>query len=71
MLFRSAALAEAVTIRKLFDGKALVSGIKALVAHIHDQPQWARMAPPLSAFPAPNCAAVIAGYEAVRAKRVA
>ena len=67
----AAALGEAVTIRKLFDGKALVSGIKALVAHIHEQPQWARMAPPLSAFPAADRAAVIAGYEAVRAKRVA
>jgi hypothetical protein len=29
------------------------------------------MAPPLSAFPAADRAAVIAGYEAVRAKRVA
>jgi len=48
-----------------------VSGIKALVAHIHDEPQWARMAPPLAAFPAADRAAVIAGYEAVRAKRVA
>src|SRR5277367_5865426 len=67
----AAALAEAVAIRKLFDGKALVSGIKALVAHIHDEPRWARMAPPLSAFPAADRTAVIAGYEAVRAKRVA
>ena len=67
----AAALAEAVTIRKLFDGKALVSGIKALVAHIHGEPQWARMAPPLAAFPAADRSAVIAGYEAVRAKRVA
>jgi 4-hydroxy-tetrahydrodipicolinate synthase len=65
------ALNEAVAIRKLFDGKALVSGIKALVAHIHDEPQWARMAPPLAAFPAADRTAVIAGYEAVRAKRVA
>jgi 4-hydroxy-tetrahydrodipicolinate synthase len=67
----AAALAEAVTIRKLFDGKPLVSGVKTLVAHIHGEPQWARMAPPLSAFPAADKAAVIAGYEAVRAKRVA
>jgi 4-hydroxy-tetrahydrodipicolinate synthase len=67
----AAALDRAVTIRKLFDGKALVSGIKALVAHIHDEPQWARMAPPLATFPAADRAAVIAGYEAVRAKRVA
>ncbi len=67
----SAALAEAVTIRKLFDGRPLVSGVKTLVAHIHGEPQWARMAPPLSAFPVADKAAVIAGYEAVRAKRVA
>jgi 4-hydroxy-tetrahydrodipicolinate synthase len=65
------ALAEAVTIRNLFAGKPLVSGIKMLLAHIHDDPQWSRMQPPLSAFPAADRAAVISGYEAVRAKRVA
>jgi len=65
------ALAEAVTIRKLFDGKALVPGIKALLAHIHNDGQWARVEPPLSAFPAADRAAVVAGYDAVRAKRVA
>jgi 4-hydroxy-tetrahydrodipicolinate synthase len=65
------ALAEAVAIRKLFDGKPLVPGIKALLAHIHGEPQWARVEPPLSAFPAADRTAVIAGYEAVRAKRVA
>jgi 4-hydroxy-tetrahydrodipicolinate synthase len=67
----AAALAEAVTIRKLFDGKPLVPGIKALLAHIHGDPQWSRVAPPLSAFPAPDRAAAIPGYDAVRAKRVA
>jgi 4-hydroxy-tetrahydrodipicolinate synthase len=67
----AAALAEAVTIRKLFDGKPLVPGIKALLAHIHGDPQWSRVAPPLSAFPAPYRAAAIPGYDAVRAKRVA
>ena len=35
------------------------------------RPQWARVEPPLSAFPAADRAAVIAGYDAVRAKRVA
>ncbi len=65
------ALAEAVAIRKLFDGKPLVPGVKALLAHIHGDPQWARVAPPLSPFPAADRAAVIAGYDAVRAKRVA
>jgi 4-hydroxy-tetrahydrodipicolinate synthase len=67
----TAALGEAVTIRKLFDGKPLVPGVKALLAHIHDDPQWARVAPPLTAFAAADRSAVDAGYEAVRAKRVA
>src|SRR5579863_5378779 len=67
----AAALAEAVAIRKLFDGKPLVPGVKALLAHIHGEPQWARVEPPLSAFPAADRAAVIAGYDTVRAKRVA
>ena len=67
----AAALPEAVTIRKLFDGKPLVPGIKVLLAHIHGERQWARVGPPLSAFPAADCAAVVSGYDAVRAKRVA
>jgi len=66
-----AALSEAVAIRKLFDGKPLVPGIKALLAHIHGAPQWARVEPPLSVFPAGDRAAVVAGYDAVRARRVA
>ncbi len=67
----AAALAQAVAIRNLFDGKPLVAGVKALLAHIHDEPQWARVEPPLSPFPEADRTAVIAGYEAVRAKRVA
>ncbi len=66
-----AALAEAVAIRKLFDGKPLVPGIKALLAHIHDDPQWARVQPPLFGYPAGERATAIAGYDTVRAKRVA
>jgi 4-hydroxy-tetrahydrodipicolinate synthase len=66
-----AALEQAVAIRKLFDGKPLVSGVKALLAHIHGDPALARVKPPLAAFPAADRAAVIAGYDAVRAKRVA
>jgi 4-hydroxy-tetrahydrodipicolinate synthase len=65
------ALDQAVTIRKLFDGKALVSGVKALLAHIHGDPALARVKPPLAAFPAADRAAVLAGYDAVRAKKVA
>jgi len=67
----AAALAEAVAIRKLFDGKPLVSGVKVLLAHIHGDPQWARVGPPLSAFPAADRAAVLAGYDTIRAKQVA
>lgn len=66
-----AALDEAVAIRKLFDGKALVPGVKALLGHIHDDPGWARVAPPLAAFSAADRAAVSAGYESVRDRRVA
>jgi 4-hydroxy-tetrahydrodipicolinate synthase len=65
------ALAAAVAIRKLFDGRALVSGVKALLAHIHSDPQWETVKPPLAVFATADRAAVVAGYEGVRAKRVA
>jgi len=61
----------AVTIRKLFDGKALVSGVKALLAHIHADPALSRVKPPLAPFAAADRAAVVAGYDQVRGKRVA
>ena len=67
----AAALDAAVAIRKLFDGKPLVSGVKALLAHIHGDPPLARVKPPLAAFSAADRAAVVAGHDAVRAKRVA
>jgi 4-hydroxy-tetrahydrodipicolinate synthase len=67
----AAALAQAVAIRQLFDGKPLVPGVKALLAHIHRDPQWARVAPPLSPFPAPDRVSVGGGYDAVRNKQVA
>ena len=65
------ALDAAVAIRKLFDGKPLVSGVKALLAHIHGDPALASVKPPLSAFSAADKAAVTAGHDAIRAKRVA
>ena len=65
------ALDAAVAIRKLFDGKPLVSGVKALLAHIHSDAGLARVRPPLAPFSAADCASVIAGHDAVRAKRVA
>jgi 4-hydroxy-tetrahydrodipicolinate synthase len=60
------ALDDAVTIRKLFDGKQLVSGVKALLAHIHHDPAWGRVQPPLSPFAATDRAAVTSGYDRVR-----
>jgi 4-hydroxy-tetrahydrodipicolinate synthase len=65
------ALDAAVAIRKLFDGKPLVSGVKALLAHIHSDAGLARVRPPLAPFSAADRASVIAGHDAVRAKRVA
>jgi 4-hydroxy-tetrahydrodipicolinate synthase len=67
----AAALEAAVTIRKLFDGKPLVPGIKSVLGHIHGDQAWARVMPPLAAFSAADRAAVFAGYDQVRAKRVA
>jgi 4-hydroxy-tetrahydrodipicolinate synthase len=67
----TAALEAAVTIRKLFDGKQLVSGVKATLAHIHGDPAWARVKPPLAPFAAADRATSTAGYDGVRAQRVA
>ena len=66
-----AALDSAVAIRKLFDGKPLVSGVKATLAHIHGDPAWARVAPPLAPFSAADRASANAGYDAARARKVA
>jgi 4-hydroxy-tetrahydrodipicolinate synthase len=67
----AAALDAAVMIRKLFDGKALVAGVKSTLAHIHNDAGWARVAPPLAPFPTADKAAANSGYDATRAKRVA
>jgi 4-hydroxy-tetrahydrodipicolinate synthase len=58
------ALDAAVGIRKLFDGKPLVPGVKAVIAHIHGDKAWARVKPPLTAFPAGEQAA--AAYDELR-----
>jgi 4-hydroxy-tetrahydrodipicolinate synthase len=63
-----AALDQAVAIRKLFDGKPLVSGVKALLAHIHGEPAWARVKPPLAPFSAADRVAAVVGYDGVRAQ---
>ena len=67
----ASALEAAVAIRKLFDGKQLVSGVKAALAHIHNDAAWARVKPPLAPFAAADRAAVTAGYDKVRAKLAA
>ncbi len=65
------ALDTAVAIRRLFDGKPLVSGVKALLAYIHADPAWSRTLPPLAPFSAQDRATAIAGYDNLRARRVA
>src|SRR5215472_11203483 len=60
------ALDAAVAIRKLFDGKPLVPGVKALLAHIHRDAAWARVKPPLTAFSAGEQAAVATSYGGLR-----
>jgi 4-hydroxy-tetrahydrodipicolinate synthase len=67
----AAALEAAVAIRNLFTGKPLVSGVKALLAHIHGDAALARMKPPLAAFSAADTASVTSGYDAVRGRRAA
>jgi 4-hydroxy-tetrahydrodipicolinate synthase len=64
----TAALDAAVAIRKLFDGKQLVPGVKALIAHIHDDAGWSRVQPPLSVFPAQDRTAVSAAYDGLRGR---
>ena len=58
-----AALATAVSIRKMFDGKVLISGVKATLAHIHKDPALAAPLPPLVACDAAEQAAYAADYD--------
>ena len=67
----AAALADAVAIRKIFDGRQLVPGIKAVLAHIHGDDAWARTQPPLSPTSAAEAASIAANYDAVRSKHAA
>jgi 4-hydroxy-tetrahydrodipicolinate synthase len=62
-----AALQTAVAIRKLFDGKQLVPGVKALLAHIHNDTAWARVEPPLHAYSHAEQTALAALYDSLRA----
>jgi 4-hydroxy-tetrahydrodipicolinate synthase len=60
------ALAAAVRIRRLFDGKPLVAGVKAALAHIHDDANWARMQPPLVAYDETARKEIGSAYDAIR-----
>jgi 4-hydroxy-tetrahydrodipicolinate synthase len=46
------ALGRAVAIRRIFDGLPLIAGIKLLLARRHDDPELARLLPPLSCLSA-------------------
>ena len=46
-------------------------GVKSPLAHIHKEPGWARVAPPLAPFSAADKTSANAGYDAARAKKVA
>lgn len=59
-----AALAKAVRIRALFDGRALVPGVKASLAYLHDDAVLARVKPPLVAASEAEKAAYGRGIEA-------
>jgi 4-hydroxy-tetrahydrodipicolinate synthase len=45
--------------------------VKAVLAHIHGDPAWARVQPPLAPFPAADRQIAVAGYDGVRAKPAA
>jgi 4-hydroxy-tetrahydrodipicolinate synthase len=64
----AAALEAAVAIRKLFDGKQLVPGVKALLAHIHGDAAWARVQPPLHAYSNAERATLATLYDSLRAR---
>lgn len=58
-----AAFAKAVAVRKLFDGKALVPGVKAVLAHIHGDRALAEVRPPWVRVVAEEAAALAEGYD--------
>jgi 4-hydroxy-tetrahydrodipicolinate synthase len=60
------ALETAVAIRKLFDGKPLVAGVKAGLAHIHHDPAIAEPMPPLTAWPTAEAADLAARLDDAR-----
>ncbi len=67
----TAAHEAAVAIRKLFEGRPLVPGVKTLLAHIHGDPSLARVRPPLAPVSTADRDAITGGYDAIRAKKAA
>jgi 4-hydroxy-tetrahydrodipicolinate synthase len=63
------ALACAVAIRRLFDGKPLVAGVKAVLAQVRADPAWARVLPPLTAIAAEDARSLFEGCRRVRASQ--
>jgi 4-hydroxy-tetrahydrodipicolinate synthase len=63
-----AALESAVAIRKLFDGKPLVPGVKSLLAHIHGDGTWARVQPPLQAWSQSERSVLAGLYDSLRGR---
>jgi 4-hydroxy-tetrahydrodipicolinate synthase len=61
------ALTRAVAIRKLFDGKPLVAGVKAGLAHVHKDPAIAQPMPPLTPWADADAADLGASLDAARA----
>ena len=67
----TAAHEAAVAIRKLFEGRPLVPGVKTLLAHIHGDPSLAQVRPPLAPVSTADRDAITGGYDAIRAKKAA
>ena len=67
----TAAYEAAVGIRKLFEGRPLVPGVKTLLAHIHGDPSLAQVRPPLAPVSTADRDAITGGYDAIRAKKAA
>lgn len=61
-----AALDTAVAIRKLFDGKQLVSGVKAVVAHMLGDKALAEVLPPLERWQPQDEHTLISAYDRLR-----
>ncbi len=64
----AAALEKAVAIRRLFDGKPLVAGVKAALAHIHADATLAKPMPPLTRWADEARACLAHDYAQLRAQ---